>query len=79
MGPGDFKTPVFEGAETGPAESVLLAPEPSAVTTHQAHVGPLVDASASPPRCHLPVECDNVHFNKLPSDNWPGIAPAFFF
>jgi hypothetical protein len=20
-----------------------------------------------------------VHFNKLPSDNWPGIAPAFFF
>jgi hypothetical protein len=32
-----------------------------------------------PPRCHLPVECDNVYFNKLPSDNWPGIAPAFFF
>jgi hypothetical protein len=20
-----------------------------------------------------------VHFHKLPSDNWPGIAPAFFF
>jgi hypothetical protein len=25
------------------------------------------------------VECDNVHFNKLPSDNWPSIArPSFF-
>jgi hypothetical protein len=28
---------------------------------------------------NLPVECNNVHFNKLPSVNWPGIAPAFFF
>ena len=36
-------------------------------------------SSASPPRCHLPVECDNVYSNKLPSDNWPGIASAFFF